>query len=352
MKKTLIFLTLIVATSFAAKSQCILVQDTVTAGENATGAETFFYDGSIRLSRLEMKDSSQTTYSRYDSLYYNTGSGNLQYVYRIDVGSSAPADTTELIYNGSGQITRINATGDNGGSFWGMSHDITYNGSGQITDIILDQSSVAGSPEGIVGSYLNMVWSNGNVVNVDLVNDFGAGVVTVELTAIYDTKNNLERHFVLDEAGDLILHYCANNLLELTLDNNEPGIGNSGDKAMEKIYTYNTNNEVATMTNVPALFEDNNSTDKYLYDCSATIGSIVEGNMRFIYPNPVRDKLNVSNLKGVNQLQIINVAGKVVYSESVNSLNHSINIANYSKGIYLLRINAGNEITTHKFIKE
>ena len=71
-----------------------------------------------------------------------------------------------------------------------------------------------------------------------------------------------------------------------------------------------------------------------------------------LYPNPVSDNLNIINLSGTSIVEILNVTGKVIYTERVNNSTHSINTEDLVKGLYFVRINRGGEITSHKFIKQ
>ena len=197
-----------------------------------------------------------------------------------------------------------------------------------------------------------MVWTGGNLINVDLEADLGAGVVTIEMTGSYDTKKSLERHFALNEASDLIFHFCTNNLVDLTLDNNEPGFGSAGDKAMDNVYTYNANDEVETLNSKPSLFEDDNSTYTFRYDCSVGINNIDDDAKLAVYPNPTLDKLNIIQLGKVSEIAILNVTGKVIYSRNITTNTHYVNTSNYSRGVYFVRITSEGETQTRKFIKK
>jgi hypothetical protein len=355
MKKSLLFLTLLLTTAVITSAQCVLQQDSVSSGDNATEHENYFYNAQGKINKVTRIDPGQTLYYTYDSLVYNGTTGYLDFRYRMDVGIATPRDTTAYVHNGSGQITRVNASGVSGdGEYWAMSHDVVYNSSGNVTNIILDISSVVGSPEGMEGSFLNMVWTAGNVTSVDLVFKLGGEDMALELIGLYDTKNNFERHTGLSEASDLLWYYSTNNMLNLTFVNDEPAIGASaGDKAIERTYTYNANDEVLTTTNVPAVFDGGNSENTYRYDCTTAVNAVVaEEKTVSIYPNPATDKLNISSLSNVNEIEILNVTGKVIYSTNVNSTTFVVNTSNFSRGLYFVRVASGNEMKTYKFIKE
>ena len=64
---------------------------------------------------------------------------------------------------------------------------------------------------------------------------------------------------------------------------------------------------------------------------------IAAGNFN-IYPNPVRDKLNIYYEKQINDVKLFNISGKVVYEKSVGSVNAVINVADFQQVIYILQI--------------
>lgn len=73
-----------------------------------------------------------------------------------------------------------------------------------------------------------------------------------------------------------------------------------------------------------------------------------------IYPNPIKDILNIelSYVSKNASISIINLLGRTLYSQNINSLKTSLDIGNYSKGIYLLKIINNDKITTKKLILE
>ena len=77
-----------------------------------------------------------------------------------------------------------------------------------------------------------------------------------------------------------------------------------------------------------------------------------------LFPNPVIDELKVSFQSagtGSLQVDIMDVQGKVLHQQSINSSNgtnlFSINIAQLPQGLYLCRLQNGNKLETIKFLK-
>jgi len=71
-----------------------------------------------------------------------------------------------------------------------------------------------------------------------------------------------------------------------------------------------------------------------------------------LYPNPLKDILNLSFDKEITSVSIYNLFGQEVLSKSVKNNETSINVNGLSAGTYLLKIVSNNEVKTAKIIKE
>jgi surface protein len=93
--------------------------------------------------------------------------------------------------------------------------------------------------------------------------------------------------------------------------------------------------------------EDGDSTGFYL-DCQ--IAGVNDQNLTnvSIYPNPVKDKLLIQGLSSSSKVSIYNVLGKLVLSQTISK---EIDIKQFSKGIYTLKIIDGQKETSRNFIK-
>ncbi len=74
-----------------------------------------------------------------------------------------------------------------------------------------------------------------------------------------------------------------------------------------------------------------------------------ENNKISLYPNPVKNILNIDNLI-VGSCIIYNTQGKIV--KEINKLSNQIDVSNLSSGIYLIKITSDEKIITRKIIKE
>lgn len=70
------------------------------------------------------------------------------------------------------------------------------------------------------------------------------------------------------------------------------------------------------------------------------------------YPNPVKHILTVTNKSVIEYVQIFSVSGQSVLSKKVNNTHVEIDLANLSKGMYILNVKSDGKEKAMKFIKE
>jgi photosystem II stability/assembly factor-like uncharacterized protein len=78
-------------------------------------------------------------------------------------------------------------------------------------------------------------------------------------------------------------------------------------------------------------------------------------NNTMVYPNPATDQLTIEVVKGSNtKISIVDMNGHLVFSDlqsgNTAGFKTELNVSNYNKGLYLLKIENGNEVTLKKFI--
>lgn len=71
-----------------------------------------------------------------------------------------------------------------------------------------------------------------------------------------------------------------------------------------------------------------------------------------LYPNPVKNIVTISNTSAIDELTFVSVKGDVILTKQINSLNSEIDLSNFSKGIYFLKIKSEGTEKTVKIIKE
>ena len=73
-----------------------------------------------------------------------------------------------------------------------------------------------------------------------------------------------------------------------------------------------------------------------------------------IYPNPATNEINVSNTRnsGISTITIMDVNGRTIKQNTFNNFsNVQVNIAELSKGVYLMKINLEAGIVTKRIVK-
>lgn len=72
-----------------------------------------------------------------------------------------------------------------------------------------------------------------------------------------------------------------------------------------------------------------------------------------IVPNPASTKIDIklSNAFDIGQVKVYNAIGKLVHSKTISNFDTSIDLSNWSNGIYLLSVEIENKLQTKRFIK-
>jgi uncharacterized repeat protein (TIGR01451 family) len=71
-----------------------------------------------------------------------------------------------------------------------------------------------------------------------------------------------------------------------------------------------------------------------------------------IYPNPVKDIININSKNGINSVQLFDVNGRILMTKISSGIEEVVPFADYSKGIYFLRIITEAGTKTEKIVKE
>jgi hypothetical protein len=69
----------------------------------------------------------------------------------------------------------------------------------------------------------------------------------------------------------------------------------------------------------------------------------------FVYPNPARDALAIGNATGRDAL-VLDMLGELVWSGRVNSDRFSMDVGNWARGVYLLKLNGTKGLQVVKFV--
>ncbi|MCD8529659.1 MAG: fibronectin type III domain-containing protein [Flavobacterium sp.] len=82
-----------------------------------------------------------------------------------------------------------------------------------------------------------------------------------------------------------------------------------------------------------------------------TSGSFSINNLK-LYPNPVKDVLNLSFDKEINTISIYNLLGQEVQTKIINANEGSIDTSNLAPGTYLVKIISDDLVKTAKIVKK
>jgi guanyl-specific ribonuclease Sa len=86
---------------------------------------------------------------------------------------------------------------------------------------------------------------------------------------------------------------------------------------------------------------------------SSTLGTddLVIKNFEY-YPNPVKNVLIISNTSIIDEVTFISIKGETLLAKKINGLRSEIDLSNFSKGVYFLKVKAEGTEKTVKLIKE
>ncbi len=80
------------------------------------------------------------------------------------------------------------------------------------------------------------------------------------------------------------------------------------------------------------------------------IKTISANNAISIFPNPTSGILNVNTIEVNTSIEVINVIGEKVYSNTLVKGNNSIDLSGLSNGAYFVKLNSNNQIITKKVV--
>lgn len=78
------------------------------------------------------------------------------------------------------------------------------------------------------------------------------------------------------------------------------------------------------------------------------IADINTADQMSVYPNPASSYITVKHAEAIQQIEIFDLAGKLVYKSNVESMETSIDVSAFSSGVYILKATANNIHYYHK----
>jgi hypothetical protein len=66
-----------------------------------------------------------------------------------------------------------------------------------------------------------------------------------------------------------------------------------------------------------------------------------------LFPNPTKGNVTIQ-ASGMNHITVVSVLGQVVFDTEVNTDEYTLNMAQFNKGIYMVRVNTANGMTVER----
>ncbi|GAA4888002.1 hypothetical protein GCM10023311_09830 [Flaviramulus aquimarinus] len=315
------------------------------------------------LSCIEVDDANaasylSTTFSFIDeSISFSENCGDTWTVYTSDTNVAAALSSygNAIDTNGDGEITLNEAT-----AYTGI---LDLSGQGIIN--IQGLQAFTGATEinlsGNNISDLSVLFESNTVI----VTNKQAKFKTVARTSfsslsVLDVSNNVLENLDISEITTLEELNCSNNLLTNLNAKN-------GNNDILTIFDA-TNNSSLTCINVDNATNANSETGSYATwnedtfvtyseDCTMFGGlSIDEENSIYsivIFPNPVKNIINLKTNIGINKVEIYNILGqrKGVFKKEALT-NNQIDVSTYPSGFYIMNAEIDGKIIPTKFLKE
>ena len=146
--------------------------------------------------------------------------------------------------------------------------------------------------------------------------------------------------------------YDANR--NVTRDTEKTWLNNSWVLSDLMLGTYDSNNYPMTESDKSydqdGITVSSGDSVRYYYRPGTDVQSLSRERFN-VYPNPNKGKFTVSCSEKIDGLEIFNSTGEIIFSTlKADDRKKSIDLSNYSKGIYVIRINSGNKLLTKKII--
>lgn len=91
--------------------------------------------------------------------------------------------------------------------------------------------------------------------------------------------------------------------------------------------------------------------DVVLYKGDVLATNDLAQNKFSVYPNPVKDVLNIKSAASVDNVTVYDILGKVVLQENPGKISPAINMSGLASGSYLVKVTIGNTSDTVKVLK-
>lgn len=70
-----------------------------------------------------------------------------------------------------------------------------------------------------------------------------------------------------------------------------------------------------------------------------------------VYPNPVKDVLNISATENIDSVSVFNLFGQNLLNKNINNTDGTIDMSGFATGTYIVNVQSGNNVKTIKVVK-
>ena len=92
--------------------------------------------------------------------------------------------------------------------------------------------------------------------------------------------------------------------------------------------------------------------DLYINNVYLSNSNFEENKTFNVYPNPTIDLIIISSKNSIDEIKIYDVVGRVVYLENkISTLEKGVDVSNFGKGNYFIKIKSDGKMSTQQFIK-
>lgn len=186
---------------------------------------------------------------------------------------------------------------------------------------------------------------------IDLSN--ASGTITLEwvVTAADDSWADENYTVYVTDAGNTVsdVNSASISFNELVSDNGPGGLDNPYTKTLDI-------SSLAGSSSVYVAFRHHNVTDQFtieIDDVTVTADNLStdefsQVNFEFFVNN---DQLNLSANQSFDNINIFDLSGKQVMSQTLSSNDENVSIQNFANGLYLAKVQIGEQTKTFKFVK-
>jgi hypothetical protein len=179
---------------------------------------------------------------------------------------------------------------------------------------------------------------------------YADGLEIGDEVATFDGKKMLGSTVILSEdvfANDIAIFKTLNS-------GNGYEVGN---KISFKVWSSENNSEVSAdylftnpYGNAYMNYEFPNNDGEYSVAQFTKNSGITKETNISIYPNPVKNSLNIDSKELIENIQVFNYLGSLVFEQKFNSNSVKLNTSDFIKGMYLIQINTTNGISTKRLV--